>query len=371
MRVHAPAKINLHLRVGKARSDGFHPLISWMCTVGFFDTLDIERAGDATCVHLAVDRQPMHSRQWATDGGVDNDATTTSRPTRGDASHGGSAPSEGGAAADVPHDRPVDVAVNVPADANNLVARAAVLWSAQAPVARARAGEGPTGLGKPRHADHNAAADRERLGLTVRLTKRVPVGAGLGGGSSDAARTLLALNDIDHAAWSRARLAELGARLGSDVPFFFFGPSSVCTGRGEVVRPIAMPRAKWVALYMPGLHVSTPAVYRQFDAMRLGRDEDVSVEPDWTAWSQLPADELMPRLVNDLEAPAFVVCKELSELRSRLERVTGRVVRMSGSGSTLFTLFDEEAEALGAVARSGWPGHSGRVEVVPVCPAEV
>jgi 4-diphosphocytidyl-2C-methyl-D-erythritol kinase len=357
MRVHAPAKINLHLRVGPVRSDGFHSLLTWMCTVGLFDTLEIKRAGEPG-VRLVIDRQQLQQSQDLKDDNVDNDAASSSRPRRGITSNGGSAPSEGGATDDVP------------ADATNLVARAVALWSAQALVARAGAGEGPTVLADHRLAEHIRpvhAIDSD-TGLTMRLTKRIPVGAGLGGGSSDAARTLGLLNALDRAQWSPTRLAELGARLGSDVPFFFHGPSSVCTGRGEVVRPVPPPRAKWAVLFLPGIAISTPVIYRQFDAMQLGRAENLDGEPDWAAWSQLPADELMPRLVNDLETPAFVVCKELSELRLRLQQNTGRVVRMSGSGSTLFTLADDEATAGDIIARSGCVGSSVRMEVVAVCP---
>jgi 4-diphosphocytidyl-2C-methyl-D-erythritol kinase len=79
----------------------------------------------------------------------------------------------------------------------------------------------------------------------------------------------------------------------------------------------------------------------------LGSSGDIEIQPDWNHWTTLGAKELLPLLVNDLEAPAFAICPELNSIRLELEKVLGRVVRMSGSGSTLFTLFDvNEAEEM-------------------------
>jgi len=85
--------------------------------------------------------------------------------------------------------------------------------------------------------------------------------------------------------------------------------------------------------------------------MRLGRDEDLRDNIDWASWAKLPARELMSRLVNDLEPPAFSIRPELGELRERLERELSQVVRMSGSGSSLFTLCDDAETAQSMVER--------------------
>jgi 4-diphosphocytidyl-2C-methyl-D-erythritol kinase len=178
------------------------------------------------------------------------------------------------------------------------------------------------------------------------LRKTIPLGAGLGGGSSDAARTLMGLSRFWRADWPTQRLAEVAATLGSDVPFFLYGPSSVCTGRGEVVRPVSPPGvAKWAVLMLPDVHMPTPAVYRMFDEMNLGFDAEMRDEPDWEQLATLGAKELLPRLVNDLERPAFEIRPELGTLRADVELHVRRPVRMSGSGSSLFTLFDEQREA--------------------------
>jgi 4-diphosphocytidyl-2-C-methyl-D-erythritol kinase len=190
-------------------------------------------------------------------------------------------------------------------------------------------------------------------GARAMLHKRIPLGGGLGGGSSDAAGALIGFNRLWELNWPTDRLAAIGARLGADVAFFFHGPSSVCTGRGERVVPISKPMARWAVLFLPEMSISTAAVYRQFDQMKLGRDDRLAQEPDWKRWTELKADQLLPLLVNDLEAPAFALCPELGQLRQALEQRIGRIVRMSGSGSTLFTLVDGEVDGQAVIRKIG------------------
>ena len=294
MRVPAPAKINLHLRVGPRRADGFHPLLTWMTTVALFDTLTFvrRRRGDSADSSDSPS-PPQRDAQWFV----------------------------------LSCDRP-----DLPAGSDNLVVKAATALAD----AISRDGEGSTG--------RSERLDR----VSAFLAKRIPSGAGLGGGSSDAAATLIGLAALWKLKWSAARLSAIAAGLGSDVPFFLSGPSSVCTGRGEIVRPVAPPDMKWATLVLPTFAMPTPAVYRRFDEMNLGRDENVAAEEDWLAWSKLSAAELMPRLVNDMEPAAFSLRPELGELRAKLERELSQVVRMSGSGSSLFTLFDDADEARSA-----------------------
>jgi 4-diphosphocytidyl-2-C-methyl-D-erythritol kinase len=314
MRVRVPAKINLHLRVGPARGDGFHPLLSWMCTVGLFDTLEFS-------VSTNVDPP----------GGGADDTCANALLT-------------------LISDDPA-----LPTDARlNLVTRAATALADTLSASR----EGP----------------RTGKRVSAFLNKRIPTGAGLGGGSSDAATTLVALNQLWDAKLSNDQLADIGATIGSDVPFFLHGPSSVCSGRGEVVRPIERPAARWALLVMPKIGISTASVYRMFDAMRrsdstLDNEKSVVVnEPEWGTWVRLDASSLLPRLVNDLEAAAFAVEPTVGHLRASLEENLNRPVRMSGSGSTLFTLFDERAEAEEAVRCVTTVAGDARVEVVEIAP---
>lgn len=161
---------------------------------------------------------------------------------------------------------------------------------------------------------------------------------------------MVALNKLWNAECLPERLAILAGALGSDVPFFLHGPSSICTGRGERVKPIDRPAAKFVLLMFPSFSMSTPEVYHHFDDMKLGVLSNTQRQPDWAKWVTLSALELLPVLVNDLEAPAFDMCPDLGMLRKEAESALGRIVRMSGSGSTLFTLYDELAAAQAAVA---------------------
>jgi 4-diphosphocytidyl-2-C-methyl-D-erythritol kinase len=201
----------------------------------------------------------------------------------------------------------------VPTDENNLICRAARLMA--------------------------QAAGRE-LRVSCRLDKRIPVGGGLGGGSGNAASTLLALNRRWGLGWPVEKLAELAARLGSDVSLFLRGGSAVMTGRGEQVRPVRLGWSGWIVLLMPGLHVSTPAVYR---AWRPQAGKCPPVEPR-------PAEkavEWMHATFNMLEAPAIAVCPQLGDLQRQAASLAGRPVRISGSGSTMFTAFDSPGEAEG------------------------
>ena len=103
--------------------------------------------------------------------------------------------------------------------------------------------------------------------------------------------------------------------------------------------------------------MATPGVYRRYDEMKLGDGRSIREEPDWPTWSKLPAAELMPRLINDLEPPAFSLGPELGELRAALERNWGRVFRMSGSGSSLFSLCDRSTKPSRCerVRETKWP----------------
>jgi 4-diphosphocytidyl-2C-methyl-D-erythritol kinase len=320
MRVPAPAKINLHLRVGPPRRDGFHPLLTWMVTAGLFDTL--------TFVRHATPRTADDDKLTGdATGGIANFALTCSDPA-------------------------------LPTDsAGNLVTRVAAALADTL----SRVGEGSTARG--------ASSARETGRVSAFLHKRIPPGAGLAGGSSDAASTLVALNRIWRVGWSMSRLARFSERFGSDLSFFFAETgSAICTGRGEVVRPIAPPDiCRWAILVLPNFSLPTPDVYRRFDEMRGGDERSISEEPDWPAWSRLPAAELMPRLINDLEPAAFSLRPPLAELRGALETKLSRPFRMSGSGSSLFSLCDrfDEAQSLAARAQRETNVRAIAVEIAP------
>ncbi|HEX3355356.1 MAG TPA: 4-(cytidine 5'-diphospho)-2-C-methyl-D-erythritol kinase [Tepidisphaeraceae bacterium] len=295
MRLSAPAKINLHLRVGQVQNDGFHPLLSWMTTVGLFDTITLEDAPSGI-------------------------ALTCDDP-------------------------------RIPIDATNLIVRAAQLMSEVAQQHKARPFRAGAGSG-----------------LQLNLAKRIPAGGGLGGGSSDAARILLALNQFWNLGQMIEQLALLAAKLGSDVPFFLFGPSSICQSRGEIVQPIAVSKTRFATLVLPDIAMPTPRVYQVFDSLGSGKAQADLGQPAWQEWTSLNAEALLPRLINDLEAPAFAISPQLGRLRNDIEQSLGRIVRMSGSGSTLFTLFDDLASAQRAaesVTRNGTRAIEVEIGITP------
>jgi len=131
--------------------------------------------------------------------------------------------------------------------------------------------------------------------------------------------------------------------------------------------PIARPIPRWAMLVLPEIHMPTPTVYKQFDAMKLGRMEEIDNEPDWRSWTKLEAAALMPLLVNDLEPPAFAIEPALGALRSGIEHSIGQPVRMSGSGSSLFSLFDSEHSAQKA-ARDVSETHGVRAIAIELAP---
>ena len=179
----------------------------------------------------------------------------------------------------------------------------------------------------------------------ITLTKRVPHGAGLGGGSSDAALTLRALNDILGTAYDEAELAAMAAALGSDVAFFLRPVPSLCTGRGEIVTP-EPALAGWsspIVLLKPAFGVSTPSAYKG-----LATAEE---NPNFMYSPQL-VDGI--ELVNDLEKPVFQKFPILGLMKQWLLAQKGvRAALMSGSGSTVFALTEnpEQAQQIAALAR--------------------
>jgi 4-diphosphocytidyl-2-C-methyl-D-erythritol kinase len=207
------------------------------------------------------------------------------------------------------------------------------------------------------------AAGRKPTGA-ITLEKHIPVGAGLGGGSSDAAAALLGLNALWGLQWPAAQLSPIAAHLGSDVPVFLTPGAAVIRRRGEDVERLAESWKGWVALIMPPYPILTAAVYKAFSCMT--GDRPVRSSGEQRPWQNPPPQStgLLSRLYNDLEAAAFSTEPRLGRLHARLDGFSGRRVRMTGSGSCLFTLFDSQDEALswsGKAAQRLEPGEDIRV----------
>jgi 4-diphosphocytidyl-2-C-methyl-D-erythritol kinase len=254
VRVFAPAKINLTLKVGRPRADGLHELQS---VVMFADVGDVVEAVSGEGLSLTV---------------------------RGEFAEGLSE--------------------------DNLVLRAA------------RALADASGLKKP--------------GVALTLEKNLPIASGIGGGSSDAAAALRALNELWSLNLPAARLVEIAATLGADVPVCVGASTAFMTGSGETFRAMtALPFA--AVLVNPLIPLPTANVYRQFDRMNLGADLSANEPPLWS--NPDAALKEMAALGNDLEPAARALLPELDDIAA-LMRADGRAmhVGLSGSGATMFGL---------------------------------
>ncbi|MCA1782899.1 MAG: 4-(cytidine 5'-diphospho)-2-C-methyl-D-erythritol kinase [Dermatophilaceae bacterium] len=265
--VRAPAKVNLELRVGPLRGDGFHPLATVYQAVSLFDDITV-RASDEWCVSITGAR-----------------------------------------------------ALGVPADETNLAVRAA------------RALAAAHGIEEP---------------VEILIEKDIPVAGGMAGGSADAAAALVACDWLWGLGSSREELAEIGAELGSDIPFLVHGGTAIGTGRGEVVTPVLTHGIFHWVFAAADVGLPTPAVYAEFD--RLTEHEDV---PEPTASTQLMAalrsgdpQALAQHLGNDLQGAAISLRPELGELLADGLSYGALGGIVSGSGPTVAFLAADHERAI-------------------------
>ena len=201
---------------------------------------------------------------------------------------------------------------DLPTDSSNVVTRAAELYLARS--------------GKVGHID-------------ISLVKRIPIAAGLAGGSADAAATLRAMNKLFNDYFSDSELLELASELGSDVPFCLHGGCALCRGRGEIVEPLSPTLNHHLVIAIAdGEQVSTPLAYRALDAMY--SDFDGSVKNDAPAISEL---------YNVFENAVFTTCSGAERLKERMLALGATASLMSGSGPSVFGIFDNESSARAAV----------------------
>ncbi|GBD31082.1 4-diphosphocytidyl-2-C-methyl-D-erythritol kinase [bacterium HR33] len=196
------------------------------------------------------------------------------------------------------------------------------------------------------------AATGGRFGVRIELEKRIPVGAGLGGGSSDAAATLHAVNRLAGDAVPRHEILQLAASLGSDVAFFASGaPFALAWGHGERLFRLPPPRSAPAIVVVPNFGLSTKAVYESLDAMRPRDLRRGAVAFDLEAFSTWGS---IGRLGgNDLEGVVFAREPALKALHERIANTGPFLVRLSGSGSALFAVYRSEAVRDGAVLELG------------------
>jgi 4-diphosphocytidyl-2-C-methyl-D-erythritol kinase len=170
-------------------------------------------------------------------------------------------------------------------------------------------------------------------GVSIKLQKKIPHGAGLGGGSSDAAATLRALNELFETKLSREELLKVASEIGSDVPFFLFESAALCKGRGEIVEPTKLKTKLSVLLSKPSFGVPTAWAYSRWEESK--EISDVSYAPQSLNGQTF---------VNDLERPVFEKFVFLAQLKSwLLKQSEVSAALMSGSGSTVFAVLKDKA----------------------------
>ena len=198
-------------------------------------------------------------------------------------------------------------------------------------------------------------------GAAIHVAKRIPAGGGLGGGSADAAATLVALNELWNLGHSREELCEIGAQVGSDVPALVAGGPVLMQGRGESVARVDCPRLDLV-LVNPGVHTSTREVYARCAPRDRAAPSATAACLDALATGDL--GRIAASFVNDLASPACRLHPEIADAMASL-RTAGTIgVAMSGSGSSVFGLVESEARArtiattLAAKGLSAWAVHT-------------
>jgi 4-diphosphocytidyl-2-C-methyl-D-erythritol kinase len=189
-------------------------------------------------------------------------------------------------------------------------------------------------------------------GAALELVKRTPAGAGMGGGSVDAAAALVLLSELWGLSPTPDELAAMAAELGSDVPFFLQGGTALARGRGEVLAPL--PTAPlWLVLLKPPVSVSTPWAYLQW---RVEESSGPSVEEFIAALEAGEAAAVGAALRNDLEPGVIAGVPEIAAARDWLARQDLLGVRMTGSGSVVFGVARDGEHARAVAARTGAPG---------------
>ena len=181
---------------------------------------------------------------------------------------------------------------------------------------------------------------KREIAVSITLEKNIPLGAGLGGGSSNAAQTLLSINELFELQIKNEVINDFALQLGSDVPFFLHPVPSYATSRGEILSPIDFEITKPILLVNPGIHISTKWAYEnvtpkipEFQLSKLCSNIDSVIA------------SLNGKVVNDFEEIAFAAHPQLAEIKKTMSEFKAEFVLMSGSGSTIFGIFPDNNSA--------------------------
>ena len=182
-----------------------------------------------------------------------------------------------------------------------------------------------------------------RKGVIINLEKNIPVGAGLGGGSSDAATTLKALNSLWKVGLNNEELMGFAAKLGSDIPFFINGKTALCRGRGELITPVEVRNRMDYIILFPRVHISTETIYKNLKIDLTKKRKDVSFFLDALKYSEVAS--ISKLLFNRLEEIIFATYPDLLQVKSTLESFDFCGLSISGSGSAFFGLCNDRHQA--------------------------
>ncbi|WP_285726678.1 4-(cytidine 5'-diphospho)-2-C-methyl-D-erythritol kinase [Psychromicrobium xiongbiense] len=299
VRAKAPGKINVSFEVGPLREDGYHPVASAYLAVSLYEEVTVRsRLEPGVGVSL----------RYAPDGLAAGPASSDSSGSSGSDSSAG--PEE-------------QALLSIPLDHNNLVARAANLM--------ADLSEHPTGV-------------------DIEILKRVPVAGGMGGGSADAAATLLACDALWEAGLSREELAHLAAELGADVPFALFGGAAIGLGVGEELSSALAPRPFFWVLAAADFGLSTPSVFGTLDKLRTMHGERPEVPQAVNplvlqALRSGDAEALAAVVHNDLEPAALSLSPGLAGTLRAARDAGALAAVVSGSGPTVAALARDQVHA--------------------------
>jgi 4-diphosphocytidyl-2-C-methyl-D-erythritol kinase len=272
VKIRAPAKINLTLRVVGKRADGYHLLDTIMLPVSLYDELEIRKVrGNAAPIQVTCDHP------------------------------------------------------SVPTDETNLVYRAAELLLAKA---------------------------RRREPITIHIRKRIPIGAGLGGGSTDAAATLVGLNRLFKLHYTARQLERIGLKIGADVPFFIRGRPARARGIGERLCTMRHVPRFWLLILYPCIPVSTAWVYRNLRLKLTKPSVNTSIASSLKSFEKLGG-----LLINDLEAVTIKHYPRIGKMKAKLARAGAAAALMSGSGSSVFGIFRSKKMAQDVLRR--WRDEEG------------
>jgi 4-diphosphocytidyl-2-C-methyl-D-erythritol kinase len=177
-------------------------------------------------------------------------------------------------------------------------------------------------------------------GAIIHLDKVIPSGAGLGGGSSDAAATFRGLTKLWEITTDIPTLSELGLSLGSDIPFFFHDSPAIVEGKGEIITPISCDLHAWLLFIFPGIHINTGWAYSQIQEY-----SDYDMINLKSAIQNGSINLQSEQLINDFEKPIHAIHPILNDIKRQLISSGAIVSLMSGSGSTMYGIFSEESTA--------------------------